>query len=148
MTRDRVGNMTALRTMVVDDNKSFRDVLVEYLKTMNEIDVVGQADNGLEAFLKAQILQPDLILMDISMNEMDGFKAASMIKDKIPNIRIIFITIHKAETYRYIAALLQADGYVWKNSMMEDLPIKIQRIRDSLMKTSTLTRTHPITNLN
>ncbi len=117
-----------LKTLVVDDNVSFRRVLVEFLKSLKEVQVVGQAENGLEALMKAQVLQPDLILMDISMDEMDGFKAASMIKEKLDKVKIIFITVHKAETYRYLAALMQADGFIWKHSMIEELPEKIERI--------------------
>lgn len=117
-----------LKTLVVDDNVSFRRVLVEFLKSLKEVQVVGQAENGLEALMKAQVLQPDLILMDISMDEMDGFKAASMIKEKLDKVKIIFITVHKAETYRYLAVLMQADGFIWKHSMIEELPEKIERI--------------------
>ncbi len=125
-----------LKTLVVDDNISFRKILIEFLKSLKGIQVVGQAENGLEALMKAQVLQPDLILMDISMDEMDGFKAASLIKDKLDKVKIIFITVHKAETYRYIAALMQSDGFIWKHSMIEELPEKIQRIIDSKDKKS------------
>ncbi|TAK58882.1 MAG: response regulator transcription factor, partial [Bacteroidetes bacterium] len=136
MIQMNVFRMIAIKTLVVDDNESFRNILVEFLATMKDVEIVGQASSGREAIMKAQILKPDLILMDISMDEMDGFKAASLIKEKLEKVKIIFITIHKAETYRYIAALLQADGFVWKNSMQEELPMKLQRIKNSLLKSN------------
>ncbi|GEM_PF-1186366 len=123
--------MNELKTIVVDDNRVFRETLVEYLRTIPGVSVIAQAESGQEAVMKAEILKPDLILMDISMDAMDGLKAASIIKECLPATKIIFITVHEEETYRYLAALAQGDGFVWKNSI-DELPIKIKRIQDSL----------------
>ena len=76
-----------MKILVVDDNDSFRSDVSNFLSEHKDFDVVGEAKDGLEAISLAQLLQPDLILLDISMPRMNGFEAAQKIKDISPGTR-------------------------------------------------------------
>lgn len=114
--------MKPIRILLADDNEEFRKSLAEYLDLRPQFIVVGQAKNGLEAVSLAHARMPDLVLMDISMPEMSGLEAARRIKQLLPGIRVVFITIHEDRTYQSLAEVLGVDGFVCKNSLKKDLP--------------------------
>jgi DNA-binding NarL/FixJ family response regulator len=81
----------AVRILIVDDNKSFRDQLALLLKTQAEFVVVGMASDGEEAVSKAEQLQPDVVLIDQQMPKLTGIEATHRIKSNLPSTRVIFI---------------------------------------------------------
>ena len=84
-----------LRVLLVDDHKLMREGLANLLEEENDIEVVGQASNGLQGIEKARELSPDIIIMDITMPEMDGITATRQIKQEYPDIRIIGLSMHE-----------------------------------------------------
>jgi DNA-binding NarL/FixJ family response regulator len=85
-----------VRILVVDDNEPFRRFIASTLRDRKNFNVIGEACDGLEAVQRAEALQPDLILLDIGMPELNGLDAARQISKLAPNARIIFLTQESA----------------------------------------------------
>ncbi|MBK8782749.1 MAG: response regulator transcription factor [Anaerolineales bacterium] len=85
--------MKKIRVMLVDDHALFREGLAVIIGSQPDMEVVGNANDGLEAVIKAQELKPDLILMDIQMSTMDGLEATRQIKQSLPDTTIVVLTV-------------------------------------------------------
>ncbi|OCS91088.1 DNA-binding response regulator [Caryophanon latum] len=106
-----------MNILLVDDHVLIRKGIALLLDHYDDVTVVGEASDGEEAIQLAYQLEPDVILMDISIpGGLDGFTAAKEIKEKLPHINIIFLTMHNEIAYIERAIELQADGYILKNS--------------------------------
>ena len=106
-----------MNILLVDDHVLIRKGIALLLDHYDDVTVVGDASDGEEAIQLAYQLEPDVILMDISIpGGLDGFTAAKEIKEKLPHINIIFLTMHNEIAYIERAIELQADGYILKNS--------------------------------
>lgn len=103
-----------LRTLLVDDNECFLKSMGRLLARESLIKVVGSAASGNEAIQLARLLQPDLILMDISMEGMNGIEATSIIKSQPDAPRIIILSLNDSETVLAATQLVQADGFISK----------------------------------
>jgi len=103
-----------IRILVVDDHALFRKGLVSLLAGQGEFQVAGEAANGREALSKARELMPDVILMDISMPEMDGLEATRRIKQEIPYVRIVMLTVSDEDQTLFEALKSGAQGYLLK----------------------------------
>ena len=86
----------------------------------NDIDVVGEASNGLEAIEKARLLRPDIILMDIKMPGCDGLEATKLIKEEMPEAKIIMVTAFDDDEKLFDAMKNGAVGYILKNVKAEE----------------------------
>ncbi|MFN8594857.1 MAG: response regulator transcription factor [Anaerolineae bacterium] len=100
--------------MIADDHSLFRDGIGSLLQAAG-FDVVGGASNGQEAIELAQRLQPDLILMDISMPAMSGIDAARQIKTLLPEIKIVMLTVADEDRILIDAVKAGASGYLNKS---------------------------------
>ena len=85
-----------VRTLLVDDNEPFRQFVASMLRDRQNLNVIGEAGDGLEAVQRAEALQPDLILLDIGLPGLNGLDAARQISKLAPNARIIFLTQESA----------------------------------------------------
>ncbi len=115
------------RLLIADDDAAIRDMIRHYVERACEI--VGEAENGLEAVNAAERLRPDIVLLDISMPVMGGFAAARQLKEKMPTVRIIFVSQHPDAAYIDEAFRVGASGYVLKRSALRDLTAAIEEVR-------------------
>lgn len=113
--------MEMIRTLIVDDNAGFRRRLKEFLASEPDIEVIGEAGNAQEAILKARELQPDLVLMDVSMPGTNGIDATRQLKDEMPEVKVIMVSLFDSRQYREAALASGASGYVTKKSLIEEL---------------------------
>lgn len=113
--------MVKLRVILADDHQMMREGLRLLVNSQADMEVVGEAENGQAAVELAQKLQPDVVVMDISMPEMNGLKATQSLKRTHPNIKILTLTRHTDDGY--LQQLLQSgsSGYVLKQSASEEL---------------------------
>ncbi len=107
--------MTPIRVLLVDDVEQARRDLGIALNLFEDIQVIGEAGNGMEAIFQAQSLGPDVILMDLEMPVMDGYEAASQIKSLHP-CRIIALTVHDYESARRKARESGVDAFLVKGT--------------------------------
>ena len=104
-----------IRILLVDDHILFRKGLAGILAEEPSFQVVGEAASGGEAIEKAKELMPDIILMDISMPEMDGLEATRRIKTELPAARIVILTVSDEDQNLFEAVKWGAQGYLLKN---------------------------------
>jgi len=97
------------RVLVVDDSASVRSVIRTFLNDQEEIEVCGEAVDGLDAVEQAQRLNPDLILLDLAMPEMNGAEVASVLKHKMPHVRIILFTMYSENMGKSLTSAIGVD---------------------------------------
>jgi DNA-binding NarL/FixJ family response regulator len=107
--------MANLRILIVDDEKAVRSALGRLLGTREEWKVVGEAADGAEAIGMAQELQPDVVIMDITMPEMSGLEATPVIKKVIPKTEILIFTQYDSTQMVKEAQSAGASGYLLKS---------------------------------
>lgn len=113
--------MTAIRLLIVDDMDEVRRDLRTVLVLAGDIEVVGEAANGLEGIRLAESLNPDVILMDLEMPTMNGYEATRQIKSHQPFCRVIALTVHDDETARLQASKDGVDDFVLKGTPVKEL---------------------------
>ncbi len=119
--------MNKIRLLVVDDQTVVREGVVAILANYSDIEVVGQAEDGSQAVKLAQQTQPDVILLDLVMPNMDGLTAIPKIKEMAPETRILVVTAFAENDRVYQAIKAGALGYILKDATREQL---LQAIRD------------------
>jgi DNA-binding NarL/FixJ family response regulator len=111
----------SLRILLVDDHVLFRKGLVTLLEAQDNLQVVGEADNGLEGVEQARELLPDIILMDVNMPECDGIEATRRIKQEMPHMHIVMLTVSEEDEDLFQAIKNGAQGYLLKNLEPQEL---------------------------
>lgn len=105
-----------IKILIADDHKLFRQGLIGLIQTREDLaEVIGEAETGEEAVRMAEQLQPDVILMDIYMPEMDGLEAAKEIRARFPQIAIVMLTSSERDGHLYEAVQLGVSGYLLKS---------------------------------
>ena len=117
------------RILIVEDHTILREGLRSLLSSHPDLEVAGEAENGLEAVRSAEKLLPNLILMDLSMPRMGGIDAIREIKKRLPKSKILVLTVNDSEEYILAALKAGADGYILKDSNHAEL---LQAIRNIL----------------
>ena len=113
--------MSQIRILLADDHDLFREGLAGIISTQADMQVIGEAQDGLEAVVKARELKPDLILMDIQMPGCDGLEATQKIKRELPETVIVILTVRDEEEKLFEAIKNGAQGYLLKNIRSRDL---------------------------
>ena len=121
--------MQKIRTLIVDDHPVFRDGIRRVLANEPDIELVGEASDGLEAVEKALSLRPEVVLMDIGLPGMSGLEATRRIKQRMAGLRVIILTSQEAEEYREAAAAVGASDFVVKQFACDRLATSIRRAR-------------------
>ncbi|MCX6080897.1 MAG: response regulator transcription factor [Chloroflexi bacterium] len=129
--------MTLARILLADDNELFREGLAKIINSQTDMEVVGQAEDGLEALTLVYELKPDLIVMDINMPLSDGLEATRLIRSSNPQARIIMLTAYEEEEKLFEAIKAGAQGYILKNSSAAGL---LRGLRGALVGESTIPR--------
>ena len=117
-----------IRVLLTDDHAIVRKGVRALLATERDIQVVGEAGNGVEAVIQAEALCPDVILMDLMMPELDGIEATHQIMAKIPTARVIVLTSFAADEKVFPAIKAGAIGYLLKDSGPEELVGAIRKV--------------------
>ncbi len=110
-----------MRILLVDDHALFREGLASLLSNQPDFTVVGEAGSGREAISKAFELGPDLVLMDISLPDINGMEAAKTILSRQPNTKIVMLTIHETDDLLLNAIAHGAKGYLLKNTSLNKI---------------------------
>jgi DNA-binding NarL/FixJ family response regulator len=105
----------AIRVLLVDDQALFREGLETLLSVHSDIQVVGQASNGREAVEVATRIHPDVVLMDVRMPVLDGVRATRLLKETLPQCRVIVLTTFDDDEYIFDALRTGAAGYLLKD---------------------------------
>lgn len=121
--------MENIRLLIVEDHTIVRAALRTMLTEVPGFEVIGEADNGKDAIQHAATLKPNVILMDLSMPNMNGTEAISAIKRRDPSVKIVVLTLHQAEDFVHMALSAGADAYVLKDDHQETLLSAIRSVR-------------------
>jgi len=113
--------MTKTRIMIVDDHEVVRLGLRTAFELEPDLVVVGEASNGAEALAKMAVLDPQLILMDVRMEKMDGIETCRKIKNRYPDVHILMLTSYTDEDAVIASILAGASGYLLKHLSRADL---------------------------
>jgi len=120
----------AVRVLVVEDFEPFRRLIRSTLGTNTNLQIVGEASDGLEAVRKAEELQPSLILLDVGLPTLNGIEAARRIRKFAPEAKIIFVTQEFSADVVQAALTTGAAGYVVKTRMTSDLLLAVEAVRE------------------
>lgn len=119
-----------IRTLVVDDQELFRRGLVMLLSTEADIEVIGEASDGVAGTDMATTMAPDVVLLDVRMPKRTGIDACRAIKETVPSAKIIMLTVSDEEADLYEAVKNGAAGYLLKDSSIEDVAQAIRVVAD------------------
>lgn len=122
--------MAKLRILLAEDHETIRDGLKLLVNSQPDMETVGEADNGRIAVKLAQELLPDVVVMDVSMPELNGLQATKQLKQKCPQVKVLTLTRHTDDGY--LQQLLQAgaNGYVLKQSKSVELLRAIRTVAE------------------
>jgi DNA-binding NarL/FixJ family response regulator len=123
--------MKKLRILLADDHKMVRDGLRLLIDGQRDMRVVGEAGNGKEALQQARDLNPDVVVMDLSMPELNGLQATEQLKAEHSRIKVVALTVHEDPSYLLQLCKAGAAGYVLKRSAGEDLIHAVRRVAAS-----------------
>ena len=121
------------RILLVDDQKATRKIIAALIRSQPGMEVVAEADNGLEAFKMTRELKPDVIIMDINMPVLNGIDATRLIVDDFPGISVLGLSIYSE--CQFVEGMLGAGaaGYVLKDLIYEQLVPAIHTVVDNRM---------------
>ncbi|OFX13845.1 MAG: DNA-binding response regulator [Armatimonadetes bacterium RBG_19FT_COMBO_69_19] len=118
-----------MRVLIVDDHQLFRRGVSSLLAGREDIEVVGEANNGAEAVERARELMPDVVLMDIKMPELDGLAATKQLKAEMPYVRIMMLTVSETDEDLFEAIKAGASGYLLKNVDPDHLVASVLQVQ-------------------
>ncbi|MET9888910.1 response regulator transcription factor [Streptomyces sp. NPDC006465] len=124
-----------IRVLIADDQQMVRQGFTVLLNTQPDIDVIGQAVDGLDAILQVAELAPDVVLMDIRMPELGGIEATRRITTDTPHIKVLVLTTFDLDEYVYEALRAGASGFLLKDASAEQLAeaVRVVAAGDTLL---------------
>lgn len=121
-----------IRVLLADDNPTFLAAVRQFLSALPVTEVAGEAHNGREAMELAAQLQPDLVLLDIGMPEMNGLEAARRMQQWQSPPFIVFLSMHNGQAYRDAALQVGAAGFISKADFVDELPRMIETVEERM----------------
>jgi two-component system response regulator NreC len=119
-----------IRILIADDHGVLRAGLRSLLALEEDFRVVGEAANGEEVLVLSGYLRPDVVLMDISMGEMDGIEATGRLAEQLPTARVLLLTVHQDPALLHEAIAAGAAGYISKRAVESELINAIRAVAD------------------
>ncbi len=110
-----------IRVVIVDDHSVVRAGMRMLLESDPELEIVGEGENGQQGLQLARDLKPDVMVMDVTMPEMDGVEATRRIKQEMPQVAVLAVTIHEGADYFFRMLQAGASGYVPKRAAADDV---------------------------
>lgn len=120
----------SISVLLVEDHEFTRIGLKMSLEQLEGVKIIGEAADGEEGVKKASELKPEVILMDVEMPQMDGIQATKLIKDSMPETKVVMLTSHKNDQAIFAALSAGANGYCLKNISAEQLLAVIRMVAD------------------
>lgn len=119
-----------IRILLADDHAVLRQGMAQVLDSEPDMTVIAQAENGLEAVTLARKHEPNIVLLDINMPELDGVMAAKRITADLPETRIIILTMYRRDDYVFEAIKVGASGYLLKEAELDELLAAIRTVAE------------------
>jgi DNA-binding NarL/FixJ family response regulator len=138
-----LNKVMAVRILLVDDHPVVRQGLRTLLQSRPELEVVDEASDGMEAIEKVSALQPDVVVLDITMPRMNGIEACRIIKQKYPGLEVLFVTQHDSPQMMREAVAAGARGYVVKSNLARDLVEAVEAVSQHREFTAMARNPHP-----
>ena len=118
--------MAPLRVLLVDDHALVRAGMRSLLQDLPDVEVVAEAGDGAEALAAAERERPDVVLMDIAMKGMNGLEAAARLREGLPGVKVIILSMHTSEEYVLLALRAGAAAYLIKDSATSELELALK----------------------
>lgn len=122
--------MSAIRVMIADDHSLIREGLKQLLEFDGSIKVVGEAANGVECLENLEKYDPEVLLLDINMPEMNGIEVLKKLKQNQSKVKVLILTVHNELDYLMNAVDIGVEGYIMKDSESSELKKAIRAVRD------------------
>jgi DNA-binding NarL/FixJ family response regulator len=132
-----------IRILVVDDHPIVRQGLKTLLEGHSGWQVIGEASDGAEALEKARELNPDVMVLDVTMPRMNGLEACRLLRRQYPDLEILFVTQHDSPQMMREALEAGARGYVVKSNAARDLLAAVEAVSQHRVFTALNERTYP-----
>jgi DNA-binding NarL/FixJ family response regulator len=116
--------------IVADDHMPFRKSLIRVIDNTENLEVIAEAGDGLELLNLLNNISPHLVILDVSMPNLNGIEAACEIQKRYPDVKILMMTIHKEREYRMQAIAAGAEGYILKENADRELFNAISTVRE------------------
>jgi DNA-binding NarL/FixJ family response regulator len=110
-----------IRILLVDDQPLFRGAIASLLAEQEDMLVVGEAENGLDGVEQAHALHPDLVVMDVEMPGMNGVVATHLIREQLPDVKVVMLTVSESDDHLFDAIRFGAHGYLLKDLRPDQL---------------------------
>jgi len=120
--------MEKKKIAIIDDHRLFRDGLKSMINATKDLEVVGEAGDGISGIRMVRLARPDLLLLDLSMPKLGGLSVLLDLKREIPDIKILVLTIHKSDNYVIEVLEAGADGYCVKQARWPELLFAIEEV--------------------
>jgi two-component system, NarL family, response regulator NreC len=117
-----------IRVLIADDHPLIRDGLRQLLHLQADIEMVGEATNGIEAVEMARALRPDVLLVDIAMPSMSGLEVVSLVRDSVPHTQIVILSMYAKEAYTHQVLTEGARAYVLKGAPSTEVLAAIRAV--------------------
>lgn len=122
--------MSAIRVMIADDHSLIREGLRQLLEFDGSIKVVGEVANGVECLENLEKYDPEVLLLDINMPEMNGIEVLKKMKESQSAVKVLILTVHNELEYLMNAVDIGVEGYIMKDSESAELKKAIRAVRD------------------
>jgi len=126
--RDSIESGNPIRILLVDDHALVRAGIRTLLEKRSNIEVVGEASDGLEAIRLVEKLEPDIVIMDLAMPVLNGFRVTRHLARTFPRVRVVILSMYSDEEYVYLAVRAGAAGYLLKGASAEQLRLAVKTV--------------------